>query len=351
MNSKERMLGMLKGNKVDRIPVTPHWWGVYKFQLSGKASGYLDEPKCWALSGKDLAEVDSLFYETFKPDLFHLNCGPGILRDKYRRKKTNELAQRVKLLNSKADIDEYVDLAYLSADEIRHDRIYDHVRQLASIYGNEVFIAVNEGNPICQILDPNGIFGFEEGLIALLEKPNMMAYLIYREYEKMTEKLIVLSEYGCHAYIGSETYCSADIISPKMYRDLIFPAHKNFYQKVKDTGILPIVYFLGDINPLIDDINRMGVAALLVEESKKTFVLDVIDIRKRLSPDITLFGNLDSVYTLLKGTREEVVAETKKQLEAARYGSFVMANGCPVAFDTPKENILAMIETARAFQV
>jgi uroporphyrinogen-III decarboxylase len=348
MNSKERMLKTFQGEKTDTFPVAPHWWGKYKYQLAGIASGFEDLPRCWAVGGAELAEVDSLFYETFKPDWFHLNYGPNVAKgDEYAKRKIEELKQKVRLLDSKAVIDEYVDAVYMSADEMREASTYEHVSILSTRYGNDVFIAMNEGNPICRILDPNGTFGFEEGLIALAEKPDMMEYLIFREYEMMLEKIKVLKECGCHGFIGSETYCSGDLISPAMYRNLIFPAQKFFYEEVGKTGMVPITYFLGDIRPLINDINKLGVAALMVEESKKNFKLDVVDIRKKLSENITLFGNIDSVYTLLYGSRAEVVKETIKELEAAKYGKFITANGSPIAFNTLKENLSAMISAVR----
>lgn len=352
MNSKERMFNLFNGKEIDMIPAAPHWWGLYKFQLAGIAAGYENEHNCWKYNGQKLADVDALFYETFKPDWFHLSCGySGAVRDEYKEKKARELKQRVKELESKSVIDEYLELVYMTENEIKNTHMYDHVKILSSKYGDEVFIAMNEGNPICGVLDPHGTVGFEEGLVALIKKPDLMEYLIFREYELMLEKIKVLKEYGCHGYIGSETYCTPDLISPNTYRDLIFPAQKYFYKKVGEMGIVPIVYFLGDIIPLISYINKLGAAALLVEEPKKTFSLDIVEIRQKLAEDITLFGNLDSIYTLLHGTREDVVAETKKQLEAANYGRFVMANGCPIAFYTPKENIEAMIETAHKFDL
>ena len=70
----------------------------------------------------------------------------------------------------------------------------------------------------------------------------------------------------------------------------------------------------------------------------------VIKIRKRLDKRISLFGNLDSVSLLRFGTPEEVREETKRQMQAARYGRFVMANGSPLTPDTPKANIRAMMK-------
>jgi uroporphyrinogen-III decarboxylase len=86
----------------------------------------------------------------------------------------------------------------------------------------------------------------------------------------------------------------------------------------------------------------------MVEESKKAFTLDVVEIRHRLAPEIVLFGNVDSVSTLLHGDRAAVVEATRRQMEAARYGPFVVANGSPLCFGTPPENVEAMIETAHS---
>jgi Uroporphyrinogen-III decarboxylase len=348
MTSKERLLNVIKGRITDCLPVAPHWWGLYKFQLSGLAKGYMDERKCWNMHGARLAEVDELFYKTYKPDWFHLSCGWDELQENRKQQRLfQEVRRNLKLLDSKALIDEYVHLKYMNEQEILKGTRYDHVKILSEKYGDSVFIALNEGNPICEILDPDGPFQFEEGLVALLEKPEMMEYLIFREYEMKLENIKALKKCGCHGYIGSETYCTPDLISPDTYRSLVFPAQQYFYNKVKEIGLVPIVYFLGDILPLIHSINHLGAEVLLVEEPKKGYILDVVEIRKVLDQSLTLFGNVDSIYTLLKGSPKDVEQEARRQAEAANYGSFVIANGSPIAFDTPMENIKTILETAR----
>lgn len=351
MTSKELMLKVLKGEKTESVPVTPHWWGMYKFQLAGIAQGYKDEEKAVSLSGKELARVDSLFYETFRPDMFHLSVGKSLkLRDNAWWDHKQELEKEARKLESKAAIDEFVKFIYMTKEEVRASGIYEHVKILSDKYGSEVFIALNEGNPICSIWDPQGYLGFEDGLIALAEKPDMVAYFIYKLYESYLPYMEVLHEKGAHGYIGSETYCSSGLIAPQMYRNVIFPAHKLFYETVDKIGLVPITYFLGDIHPILRDISRIGAKGLMIEESKKTFKLDSVEIHRKLEGAMTLFGNLDSVYTLLMGTPEEVKKETLRQLEGTRGGGFIMANGCPVAFDTPRENIYAMLETTRHFR-
>ncbi len=80
MNSKERILRVINDKESDSIPVTPHWWGLYKFQHAGIISGYDEEEKAWSLYGKELAEIDIKFYEDFKPDMFHLTQGKNCQR-------------------------------------------------------------------------------------------------------------------------------------------------------------------------------------------------------------------------------------------------------------------------------
>jgi len=347
MNSKEYMLEIFHGKGGDFIPVCPHWWGVYKFELTREA-GILDETKGLI---PDLSRIDSLFFETFKPDWFHLGAAEWkAVPNEAREQNKKEILKELRILESTGILEEYLRLNTYTEEEIRKTGTYDHVETIVKEYGDKVFIAMNEGNPVCEILDPDGIIGFERGLMALVEKPAFMEKLIFGLYERKINWMKVLAKTGCHGYIGSETYVSADLISPECYGNFVFPAQKYFYENVRKLGLEPIVYFCGDINPLIPFINQLDVSALLIEESKKGFHLDPRDLRKKLAPHITLFGNLDSVHTLLFGTPGDVERETLRQLEAASSGRFVMANGSPIAPGTPRENIETMIETVRKFR-
>ena len=327
------------------IPVMPHWWGVYKFQHAGVCDGS-NESAAWAMSGANLAEVDRNFIQRFRPDIFHLNAGASRApTDKQKAKELLALRSRLKKLDSNKTIDDYIALRYESTEEVLASGVYDHIPILRQSFNNEGFFCINEGNPICEILDPGGPLGFEEGLAALLEAPDKMERLIYGSYQALLPRMAALKEKGAHGYIGSETYCSSDLISPAIYRSLVFPAQKFFYHEIGKMGIVPITYFLGDINPLIGDIKQMGAKGLMIEESKKGFVLDVNDIYTKLEGSMTLFGNRDSIYTLLDGTVGDIKAETERQIQGKEH-NFIMANGSPIAFNTPPEHIDAMIHAA-----
>lgn len=354
MNSKNLMLEAIEYHRTERVPVTPHWWGIYKFQLAGIVKAPEEESAMWDLSGSALAEVDSLFYECVKPDMLHLSVGawkkqPG---DEGRVRAQHELGPAIRELTSKRAIDEYVDTTCPSEAEIEASGIYGHIPELVRRYGSEVLIMLNEGNPVGGVFDNGGPAGsFQEALIATVEHPENLAYLIWRLYEKTLEYMRALKRTGAHGYIGSECCVSCDILSPSALRSLVFPALRYFYTEVARLGLIPVVYYLGEILPVIDDIAGIGARALMIEEPKKGYRLDAVEIYRRLDGRMTLFGNLDSVYGLLRGDSAAISAETKRQCECARTGGFIMANGSPICFGTPAENIHAMMEAARCFHL
>jgi uroporphyrinogen-III decarboxylase len=347
------MMGALEGGRGGQAPATPHWWGLYKFQAAGLIDGYEGEAAAWALTGAELAAVDTAFYRRFHPDMLHLSVGavtpgsPAAAREGLRRREIDRILPALRRLDSRSLIDEFCALVNPPKDEILAMGIFDHVRMLSRELGDEVFIAMNEGNPICAALDPAGWLGFEPGLVSMAERPDNFAYLLAGLYGGLVSRMEALRECGAQGYIGSETYCAPDLISPAMYRSLVFPAQSAFYKSVAGLGLIPITYFLGDLLPILPDILELGARALMVEEPKKGYALDVLEISRRIDGRMCLFGNLDSIWCLLHGTAADVREETLRQMGAARFGPFVMASGSPLAFDTPVENIEAMMDAAR----
>lgn len=345
MNARERILNTFAGRSVDRPPATCHWWGLYKFQHAGIIRGYEDADAAWNLHGSALASVDQHFYEEFRPDTFHLTAGAKKHKETAAELlQKEELLRHVRRMDSKAAIDRFIQFRYPRDDSAYQE--FEHVRLLRESYGDTAFLSLNEGNPICEVLDPSGVMGFEDGMVALIEHPDLMEYLIYEMYDALLYRMSILKECGADAYIGSETYCSNDLISDSLYKEIIFPAQKHFYQQIADMGLIPIVYFLGDICPRIKYIKELGVTGLMVEESKKNFRLDIGEIYAQLEQTVTLFGNVDSVDVLQKGDAPTVAAEVRHQRTLCSKGRFISSNGCPISFGTPAENIRALLQSS-----
>ena len=95
--------------------------------------------------------------------------------------------------------------------------------------------------------------------------------------------------------------------------------------------------------PLLSYIRESGVQGLMVEESRKTFHLDVVEIARKLQGKVCLFGNVNTTDLIFRGTPEEIELAVKSQISASKVGPFVMANGSPLVPGTPPENVEALI--------
>jgi len=367
MTSKDRLLSVLSGESVDPPPVVLHSWGDYKVEFAGY------HPKFqYYQGGEELAEIERVFYERFRPDWIHLGSagwrgfwtrarrvegkrafirsGDGArwieIRDDYTLADPGELpsegaAPRLRL-ESRAAIDDYYAAMCPSADVILDSGRFDHLKRIASAYGDRVLIALNDGAPGWV---PG--YSFEDLAIACVEEPDLVAYHIFKACECFLNDVRAAHAAGAHAYIFSEGFPhSLDTLSPVMHERLEGDARRWFYAEVRKIGVLPIGYWLGDVRPNMGLLNSLAMAGLMIEEDKKGFALDPVEIRRLLRPEICLFGNLDSAL-LFRGTPSAIRAGVRRHVMAAAEGPFVVANGSPLIIGTPPEAIDVFLDEAR----
>ena len=373
MNSKERMLTVLGGKKPDLVPVAPHWWGDYKFEIAGK-DYMLDS---WT-DGSGMVPVYKAFFERFKPDWLHISGGyprfrHGIPSREYQGIRDGErmflaapdgskdeiLADgnlrsveqderdlsAPKMIRSAID-DDLDHFRVMTADEVKTAGYTDHAATLVQEYGDDVFVCVNVAAPGMLAF---GSERYPESLMALYDYPDGVKRLVWQRYQGALELAKAFARVGVHGWLISEDMAGADTFSPRMYQEILYPANCWFFEQVSQLGLVPMVYFCGDIRPLVPLVRDSGVRGLLIEENRKTFAFDLVQIVKELQEKVCLFGNIDTTDLMLRGRPSEVQQAVRKQLETAEYGPFVISNGSPLAPGTPPENVHAMVDAARAF--
>ena len=368
MNTKQRMLRVLAGERVTPPPAVLHSWGDYKVEFAGH------HPKFqYYQGGRELYEVEKAFYERFRPDWIHL--GSAAWRgfwDQPRKvdgrrafirstdgKRWIEILDNYLLadysdvpwaqdapelrLGSRAEVDDYFAAAQYTEQDILDSGRFEHMEMVCREYGDRVLVAINDGAPGYGL--PN--HSFEEAMIACMEKPDLVAYYIFKACEAFLTDVRAAKAAGAHAYIFSESYGgSLDLLSPEQHERLELDTKRWFYSEVRKIGILGIGYWFGDVRPNMRFLNSLDMVGLLIEEDKKGFVLDPVEVRKLLRPEICLFGNVDSTL-MLRGRPDDIRAQVHRQMQAANYGTFVVANGSPLIIGTPRENIDAYMKAAR----
>jgi len=137
----------------------------------------------------------------------------------------------------------------------------------------------------------------------------------------------------------------------EMFRKVAFPAVKRAIELATAAGIPTQVHSCGPEKELV---------RIMAEETDLT-VIDPLERRpmgdcdlaeiKRLHGDrLVLKGNLHTTDVMLLGSAADVAAASRKAIDdAAEGGRFILSTGDQCGRDTPDENLLAMIETARTY--
>lgn len=148
-----------------------------------------------------------------------------------------------------------------------------------------------------------------------------------------------------HDDLGSQHAC---LISPKMYRQMIKPYHRQIFTHIHENSDLFIyMHSDGNIRKLIPDLIEIGVDVLNPIQFSATD-MDAREIKREFGADLTFWGaGIDTQNTLPYGTREEVVDEVRNMIEImAPGGGYVFATVHNIQTNVPPENIITLYDTA-----
>jgi len=151
-----------------------------------------------------------------------------------------------------------------------------------------------------------------------------------------------------HDDLGNQ---NTSLISPKMYREMIKPYHRQIFQTIKANSNLYIyMHSDGNIFKLIPDIIEIGVDILNpIQFSAKD--MDPKTIKREFGQNLTFWGaGVDTQKTLPYGTPEEVEDEVKRMIDImAPGGGYVFATVHNIQANVPPENIIQMYQTALSY--
>ena len=161
-----------------------------------------------------------------------------------------------------------------------------------------------------------------------------------------TDSLILygaaLVDAGADLIMIAEPYIGRDMMSKNMAVE-IAPHFTRLTQTLRKTGAKVFLHLCGDFNDMFDTIKDMGMHGVSLDEKN-----DLARAREIMGPEVCLIGNVNPTETLVFGTPEKVIEESKKSIEAAgKDGAFILASGCMIPNVAPKENLEALIQIAK----
>ena len=187
------------------------------------------------------------------------------------------------------------------------------------------------------------MMGMENFCIAAYEQPELVRRLydrIWRVQSGVALRLLKMDAVGLLMHPDDLAYAEALIMSPKHYREFVFPWYRWCGAMVRDRGIPYVFHSDGRLNSVLDDILACGFNALHPIEPK---AMDIVELKKKVGDRLCLIGNIDLGYTLTRGTPEEVEAEVRERIRTVGPGGgYCVGSSNSVTAYVPMENYQAM---------
>ena len=160
--------------------------------------------------------------------------------------------------------------------------------------------------------------------------------------EKMTEAVIAVAKryqaLGVDYMNIREMGSGTDLLSPRMWKQLIQPYLKKIFAELKSPKILHIC---GGTDLIVEGMNECGADALSFDQKN-----NLVETRKKVGNDVILLGNFDPYGTLCQKEASEVPEVIKACIDA---GVDAVWPGCDIWPEVKPDNVKAWVSTIREY--
>jgi len=165
------------------------------------------------------------------------------------------------------------------------------------------------------------VCGHEHMLVGMALDPDWVRDMA-NTYARLTVELqeILFAEEGYPDgiwYYEDMGFKQRPFMSPQMYREIVFPAHKYSMDYAKSQNLPVIVHSCGYVEPLIPGMIEAGVDCLQVIEIKAG--MDLLKLHKEFGDRLSFMGGID-VRVLYTNDRAQIDAELEKKIPAVMQG-------------------------------
>jgi uroporphyrinogen decarboxylase len=194
--------------------------------------------------------------------------------------------------------------------------------------------------------------GFENWFLDLALQPELMCSLMDKILDcrlAVTER--ALAAVGDLIDVVSSSDDVADqrgpIVSPDMYRRIIKPRHKRFFDMIHaHTDAKVLFHSCGAVYRLLPDFIEIGVDVINpVQVSCNDMQTD--RLKREFGSELVFWGAVDSMVVLPNGTPDDVRAEVEHRIrDLGPGGGYILASVHNLQHDVPAENVVAMFDAA-----
>jgi len=333
MNGRDRVLAMLGGRTVDRLPCMPI---TMMFAADRLAVPYRD----YATDYRQLVAGQMRVAEEFELD--HVNtmsdpageaadCGAPV---KFFPDQPPALDESNPLLADQARL-----LKLTLPDPATGPRMHNRLQALA-LYrqrvGSDKLIEGWVEGPCAQAANLRGINAL---MTDFFDDPGFVRDLF--EFVLELELRFARAQLAEGADLIGIGDAAASLVGPQIYTQSVWPYEKKLVDGIRALGGRTRLHICGNTRRILEGMGQLGCDIVDLD-----FLVPMKDGREKMGPEQVLLGNLDPVRALRDGTPESVyaaVAECHRQAGTR----FIVGAGCEVTRDTPAANLQALVAYAR----
>lgn len=336
MTPVERSQAIKTGRDYDRIPCSPMVAEHVIWSTGISIKEYLYNPKLAAQAQAKAFEYFGYDSVSVSPDHHGFAEALGS-QFRYTDKERPQIAQPG--LKNVDDIEQLEPVDPKKTGRLK--LCIEAVARLQEMVGNKVKVGSGMGGPMtCASL----LRGADNILRDMKKNPEAVHKVMEVNTQNLINYMSACWEYGVGCSVG-DSFASCTVISPKNFRVFVKPYLKRVADwQIKNIGKAGNLHICGDSRPIWHDMAQLGFSSISLDNA-----MDLAEAKEVFGPSIALKGNVKPVETMLLGSVEDVMRESKECIEKCMDipRGYTLSSGCTLPIQTPVENVEAMVNAAR----
>lgn len=337
MNSYQRTLSAIKGEKIDRVPVIP-----LIIQHSLNVSGI--PHSIYSSNPSKMAESQIVTAKFYNYDGIHLTTDNSILAEAWGCRillpydEPPQIVERV--LGNTKDLTKLLKVD--TKKSARIPVILGATKIARNMLKEDYFIKTNiDSGPFSLA---SAVRGEEKIFMDMYDDEQFVMDLLEICTNTLIEYGKAVAEAGAHGLTFGDS--TSGLIGRELYEKFAFPFVKHAITELKKNGIPVFLHICGDTNHILDLMVETGADCLEIDTQ-----VSFEKAKEIVGDRVCITGNVAPVETMLQGTSQKVYKESSKCIkDLGPKRKLILSAGCEVPRETPRENIIAMIQAATNYR-
>jgi MtaA/CmuA family methyltransferase len=334
MNGRQRILGLLEGGEVDRVPLMPITMMFAADQIGVPYRDYVMDHRVLAQAQIETAR---------RWDIDHVSAISDPCRE--AADLGAKLAffddQPPAIVDTHARLSGKSDLAGLEPpDPLGGGRMQDRIDGIALLareVGGEKLI---EGWVEGPCAGAANLRGLNRLMLDFVDDPGYVRDLL--EFCLEVGLRFGRAQIEAGADLIGVGDAASSLIGPGRYAELVFPCERALIDGLRAAGARVRLHICGRTRSLLPWLGRLGAEIVDLD-----WMVPVAEAREHAGPEVVLLGNVDPLAVLRNGTPASVT-EALRACHRSAGERWVAGAGCEVVRDSPDANVRAMVNYARS---